>query len=591
MSEIVIARLAKRLLKCPFDGDIFDSSLGLRVHLCETHGAQICQQIRLMRPDSVECSEERPNRLYCCPQCDFAIPERSYPSATTERGQHIKDRHRNPSGPTSIGFRTSEDESLIDGFMESQQSIAACACLCCSKNFADEASVAEHWVELLREEVTVEEARLAYDADPERFRIQLGEIFSEVAEEDLRKRLALREPDDGYIIHHVPSVPRVRRKPGEYDVYIESERVTFLDRELDELLEREGWDIADDAPFGTEWSEGRQQSTSIELRFCNIVDGYIPLGKEIRCILPPTGDGEIVEVAWEGKPGAWFPCKVSRSKRAIYNHAGRLKSVFAPFPSGVRLYITRVGPRRYRLGVKRHQHRVPNCKWFFPDGHGGWTVEIRDEDIEWETGDEVFRHHLTFVQMEALYHEATTSVRDAVHTAMKRLAQGQPVHVRTVHDAVFLWIRTCSLAAVWAQFRPEHSCYVRVQPGWYRFDPAGHLPTVRHVQPRNDRLPEAPRESKRYKIRGRGWRHNIFPSRLNQYRDAPDAVLDVCLGFGTLAEARFIIPIPYLLEHVIPHAHCNERNQYLFSVSPHDHAFTWDYGVRREGKPFLHRGD
>jgi hypothetical protein len=40
--------------------------------------------------------------------------------------------------------------------------------------------------------------------------------------------------------------------------------------------------------------------------------------------------------------------------------------------------------------------------------------------------------------------------------------------VRVVHDAVFLWMRTCSLAAVWAQFRAEHTCYVRAQPGWMR---------------------------------------------------------------------------------------------------------------------------
>jgi hypothetical protein len=505
---------------------------------------------------------------------------------------HIQDQHPNSFGQTSVSFRTSDDESLIDGFVESQQSIAACACLRCPKNFADDASVAEHWLEMHCNEVTVEEARHAYDADPERFRIQRAEIFSEIAEEEIRMRLSFQEPEDGYIIHHVPNVPRMRSKPGEYDVFIERERVTFLDRELEELLEREGWDIAEDAPFGAEWTENSQQSTTIELRFCNIVDGYIPLVKDVRSILPPTTDGEIVKVAWEGEPE--FDCKIRRSKRAIYNREGKLKSVFAQFPSGVRLNITRTGPRCYQLNVKRHRHRVPSCKWFDPDGRGGWTVRICDEEVEWETGDEVFRHQLNFGQMEALHQEAKAagvSVRDAVQTSMKRLAQSQPIHVRTVHDAVFLWIRTCSLAAVWAQFRSEHSCYERVRPGWYRFDPTGHFPTVHYVQPRLNRLPESPRDSRRYKIKGRGWRHNIFPSRLNDYRDVPDAVLDVCLGFGTPTEARFIIPIPFLLQHVIPHAHCNERNQYLFSVSTHDHVFTWDYGFRMEGKPFLKRGN
>ena len=60
-----------------------------------------------------------------------------------------------------------------------------------------------------------------------------------------------------------------------------------------------------------------------------------------------------------------------------------------------------------------------------PDGHGGWRVEIHDQEpVEWETGDEIFRHQLTFQEMEALWQEARTinlSVRDAVHEVMKRL--------------------------------------------------------------------------------------------------------------------------------------------------------------------------
>jgi len=96
---------------------------------------------------------------------------------------------------------------------------------------------------------------------------------------------------------------------------------------------------------------------------------------------------------------------------------------------------------------------VRNLKVFVSDGLGGWKVEFHDAEVEWETGDEVFRHQLTFQQMEALHDEARRkklSVRDAVYDVMKLLAQSERVHVRTVYDAVFLWVRTCSLAAVWA---------------------------------------------------------------------------------------------------------------------------------------------
>lgn len=335
-------------------------------------------------------------------------------------------------------------------------------------------------------------------------------------------------------------------------------------------------------------------AVSVEMRFCNIVDGYVPMVKEVRRILPSLVDGESIEVSWQDEPDSWFPCKVSRSKRAIYNLDGRLKSVFKPFPSGVRLHITRVGARRYVFGVKRKPHTVPNCKIFVSDGIGGWKAEIRDnEPVEWETGDQVFRHQLTLQQMDGLRDEARRvglSVRDAVHDVMKRLAQEKPLHVRSVHDAVFLWMRTCSLASVWAQFRPEHQCYVRIQPGWYRFDSSKPLPQVRHIvlpSRRGVSLPRYSRQERHYRVKQRTWRHNIYRSRLEEYRNNENACLEVRCAFGTPEETVFLIPIPYLLEHVIPHAHCTELGRYLFTVNPHDLVFTWDHGFRMEGKRFV----
>lgn len=422
----------------------------------------------------------------------------------------------------------------------------------------------------------------------------MAEIFSEIEEEEAREQLAYREPDDRYVIHHSPSVPRVRSRQTESIVYIEREPAPFPNRELEELLEREGWDEGEVSP-GEEWAEGRQQIATVEMRFCNIVDGYIPLVKGVRQILPPLMDGEAIEVSWQDEPDAWFPCKVSKSKRAIYNLDGRLKGILGPFPSGVRLYITRVGPRQYQLGVKRQPHPVPNCKVFISDGKGGWEVAIRDEIVEWETGDQVFRHQLNFRQLEALHEEARqagVSVRDAVHEVMKRLAQSQPVHVRTVHDAVFLWMRTCSLAAVWAQFRPEHTCYVRVQPGWYRFDPAGQFPAVRFARPpthEGDTLRPYPRHGKRYRVKQRGWSHNIYKNRLDEFRDDENACLEVRCAFGSPREVVFVIPIRHLTEHVLPQAQLDERNRYTFQVNTTDLSFTWQLGIKMDGKPFLDR--
>jgi hypothetical protein len=599
MNEIVIERLARRLQKCPFDQQLFNSALSLRLHLVAAHSVEIS------RPHRVACqttaaNTERPRQLYCCPHCDFVVPEPSSENPLSGILNHIRAEHPNPNTfePVRLSFAVSTDEELIDGYMEQQGSIErrACAREGCSAICADNDSIALHWTEEHRETVGVEEARQLLAGDPERFRIPLAEIFRELGEEEARNRLAYREPDDSYAIHHSPSIPRVRSRPTESIVYVEREPVHFLDRELEELLEREGWDDEVEASPGEQWVEGKQQIAAVELRFCNIVDGYIPLVKEVRRILPPLIDGETIEVSWQSEPDSWFPCKVSRSKRAIYNLDGRLKCVFEPFPSGVRLYITRVGPRRYRFGVRQQPHTVPNCKVFVGDGRGGWRVEIHDQEpVEWETGDQVFRHQLTFQQMEALHNEARIadrSVRDAVHEAMKRLAQSQPVHVRTVHDAVFLWLRTCSLAAVWAQFRPEHKCYVRVQPGLYRFDPSNPLPQVRVVTPpsrRRDALQPYSRQTRRYRVKQRSWRHNIYRRRLEDYRNEGDACLEVRCGFGTPREVVFAIPIAFLMEQVIPHAHCSELGRYLFTVSQNDYVFTWDHGFKMEGKAFLDR--
>lgn len=595
MSDVVFEHLARRLLKCPFDQEIFDSAnsaLSFRLHLADAHGAEICELSRITRQHSVD-SDDRPRKLYCCLHCDFAVPESEDAYRVLHR--HITDAHPNPRGPAIISLRTCEDEDVIDRFVEQQGTTEVCVCrnTSCNQRFADKSRVAEHWVERHNEEVvTVEEARRAVEASPETFRAALAECLAEVVEEELRRRLSIQEPDDGYSIHHSPDVPRVRSVTGESIIYVASESVSQLDREINELFEYEGLDRDDEGPLD------QYQTVRVELRFSNIEDGYIPLVKDVRRILPPLiVDGDFVEICWQDEPESWFRCKVSRSKRAIYNLDGRLKKVFEPLPSGVWLYIIRVETRRYKIDLKRQPHVVPNCKIFVADGLDGWNVLRRDEPVEWETSDHVFKHHLTLQQMDALYDEAQRtglSIKDAVYEVMKRSAQTEAVHVRDVYEAVFRRMRTCSLAAVWAQFRPEHKCYERVQPGYYRFDPTKPRPPTIHVIStrvrRPDALRPAPPQTGRYVVRQRHtWRFNVFESRFEDYRREEDACLEVRCAFGTPDEMTFVIPIRWLREHVLCRACCHEGGRYMFSVNPHDFVFRWDYDVEMLGEPFLDR--
>ena len=454
----------------------------------------MCEKRRVPRPVSEERAE-RPIRLNICRYCQdegryFAIPHFIDQTATDDIVAHIRKNHRPASGhPPIISFRNTDNADEIDRFMAEQRLKDEFVCLSpeCGERCDDVASVAVHWVSEHVENPTPGELRRIVEAHPQRFCEKhselIAEVFTRMEAEEARTNHAQCVPDDGYKIRHTPSVPRIRSRPGEFIVYVEGRLTRLPDDAVQDIIESGGCDVSE--MIGGNWADGRQQQAKIELRYCNIVDGYIPLVREVCDILPPLKDGAIVEMSWQDDPKDYFPCKVSREKRAIYNLGGKLKTMFG-LHSGARLYITRVGPLRYQLSVRKAPHWVRNCKIFESDGKGGWQIEFRDEWIEWETGDDVFRHQITFEKMEALHAEArrtNLSVRDAVHQVMERYAVTEPWHVRDVYEVVFA-IRTCSLAAVWVQFRPEHERYVRIRPGLYRFDPNGAFPEVRVLTPR-----------------------------------------------------------------------------------------------------------
>lgn len=482
MSAIDLKRFAESLWKCPFDNELFDSYLSFWSHLCELHGSDISQRHRVKGGLSLG-DIERPRKLTFCGHCfDFVVPSAPdrYPASEIDR--HNQEQHPNPSGPRELKISISTDPKLIDRFMEEETLRDVYTCNRCAESFSDEASVAEHWAKDHRESPSAEEIARVVETDPGRLQDALRDFLNAASADEKRYQSEFQEREDGYVIHHSPDVPRIRSKPSEHIIYIEGEAPGRLpDDELQELLLSEGWDSEGDGTADEDFDRGKNQQVHIDLRFCNILDGYIPLVKPVRSILPPLPEGATIEVSWQEEPDAWFPCKVNKAKRAIYNLRGRLKEVFAKFDSGVRLYITRIGSRRYRIGLKRNPHTVRDCKLFRPDG----SVEIQDVTIEWDSDSQVFRHQLTFQQMEALRAEAIRtglSVRDAVYQVMEQLQQLGRVHVRKdVYEAVFLPLRTCSLATVWAQFRPEHECYVRVSPGWYRFDASRPFPVVRYL--------------------------------------------------------------------------------------------------------------
>src|SRR6266851_3015589 len=164
MNDAVLRHFAERLSKCPCCGEVFESQLSLRLHLCESHKTEICRSHRIQCPTAFK-GIERPASVFFCGHClELGVPEPFVvPGGTGGIYDHIKAEHSNPSEPTRLTFSVSEDSTLIDKFMEQQGFQDVCACCSCDEIFDDDAAVALHWAESHCEAPTVEEARRAFE--------------------------------------------------------------------------------------------------------------------------------------------------------------------------------------------------------------------------------------------------------------------------------------------------------------------------------------------------------------------------------------------------------------------------------------------
>ena len=338
MTDAVLSRVAQRLFKCPFDPELFYSKLELETHLLECHEAQICQKHRIPR-QVAEKDSDRPPIIRVCGLClEFMVPKLEGRNGISEISAHVRETHSNPSlPPPKLSMKEVKDAKSIDDFITEQGLQDVCDCLGsgCNQVFSETKGVAAHWKNEHIEVSNAEDIRHVLETDPERFQERFGELLVAAMEaESDRTQPPSQAPDDEYRIRHVPPVPRVRSRPGEFIIYVERTLSRIREDEYQELMMAEGRD--GDEMTGGDWAGANQRPEIVELRFCNIVDGFIPLVKDVRGILPSLDDGAIVEMSWQDAPETYFPCKVSRSKRAIYNLDGWLKRVFMNLPNGER---------------------------------------------------------------------------------------------------------------------------------------------------------------------------------------------------------------------------------------------------------------
>jgi hypothetical protein len=218
MTDAVLTRLARRLLKCPFDPEFFDSAAELQSHFLEFHGEEICEKRRVPKR-LAQKDIERPTVIHICGRCfEFMVPNTEGRNALSEIPAHAREAHSNPNLPPSTPpIWRSDDAALIDKFMTDQglEDVCPCRAESCRRFFSDVEAAAVHWTKEHVEHAKAEDVRHALESDPERFQERFGELLAaEMEAEEARTRPLLGAPDDGYPIHHMPSVPRVRSRPA-----------------------------------------------------------------------------------------------------------------------------------------------------------------------------------------------------------------------------------------------------------------------------------------------------------------------------------------------------------------------------------------
>ena len=121
MNDVVLSRLALRLLKCPLCDELCDSVNVLRQHLLDHHEDRICQTHRIPREEVSE-ETERPSMIYVCGHCfRFMVPKALDRYPLSEIPAHIQREHATPTCPLPrISLFCSTDPNVIDDFVSEQ---------------------------------------------------------------------------------------------------------------------------------------------------------------------------------------------------------------------------------------------------------------------------------------------------------------------------------------------------------------------------------------------------------------------------------------------------------------------------------------
>ncbi|MFQ6044073.1 MAG: hypothetical protein ACE5PV_24730, partial [Candidatus Poribacteria bacterium] len=306
-------------------------------------------------------------------------------------------------------------------------------------------------------------------------------------------RWMLSEETPQISVQKHPSVPKVRSKIAErmgiddtidYDEIEYDENERRMLKEAGEIVERQ-----DELVDWEKWRSMRDNQRTRKfppLTFQQRYEGFLPLTKEIRCIIPPH-EGKFPITLFYGalSDEESFQAIVDFDDDTIKTLDDSLYRFFASqnIQAGNYIYIEHLNSDTdYRIYAKRLDNpKQVKCR-FARIENGKVVYEDTEQPMLYESAEHRFISEIRLEELNALWKEAEDlglSIFDCMYDIFPELASSDPegkgrVHYYDLFNAVFFKYRQCTLGAVQTQLSARPCFYQEKEDkgsGYWRFDP------------------------------------------------------------------------------------------------------------------------
>ena len=87
------------------------------------------------------------------------------------------------------------------------------------------------------------------------------------------------------------------------------------------------------------------------------------------------------------------------------------------------------------------------------------------------------------------------------------------------------------------------------------------------------------------------WKYNLAVNCVNQFHSEGRYYVVVYADWGSVSEKVFTVPSEYLHGEIFPRALKRDGRRFMFQVNKRTFEFTWQRGIKMDGRPFVISGD